>query len=392
MSAAPGPPALQCVGIGKRFGDLPVVGGFDLHVPRGEICALLGPSGCGKTTALRLIAGFERLDRGRVVIGDRLVACAESGREVHLPPEQRRVGMVFQDYALFPHLSVRGNVGFGLPRGLRAAADAALALVGLQDLGERMPAHLSGGQQQRVALARALAPRPDVLLLDEPFSNLDASLRARVRAEVRDILREAGATAVLVTHDREEAFTVADRVAVMLDGRVAQIGCPEDVALRPRTRAISDFLGEAQYLPGTANGRTVRCALGTAPLYTPLYGPVTVVVPPEAVCLDRIGDDDGARGVVLHRQFLGHSFLLTVALDTGPTLTVRSGVHDAPETRQRVAVRLAGPVHALADPDASLDADDSRSGPNLRHPDANPQPTAPDTVALGAQVERPTRA
>ena len=378
MSREPTLPALQCAGVAKRFGDLIVVDDLNLLVGRGEICALLGPSGCGKTTTLRLVAGFERLDRGRVVIGDHVVASAAE-RPVHLPPEQRRVGMVFQDYALFPHLSVRGNVGFGLPRGHRAAADEALALVGLTDLADRMPAHLSGGQQQRVALARALAPRPDVLLLDEPFSNLDASLRARVRDEVRDILHEAGATAVLVTHDREEAFSVADRVAVMLDGQVAQIGSPEDVALRPRTRAVSDFLGEAQYLPGTASGPTVRCALGTAPLYEPLTGAVTVVVPPEAVCLS--GPDDGpACGTVLSRQFLGHSFLLSVALDTGPTLTVRTGVHDAPAVRQRVAVRLAGPVHALAEPGATSGENDvpARSDPGPRDPGADTRSPTPD--------------
>ena len=378
MSREPTLPALQCAGVAKRFGDLIVVDDLNLLVGRGEICALLGPSGCGKTTTLRLVAGFERLDRGRVVIGDHVVASAAE-RPVHLPPEQRRVGMVFQDYALFPHLSVRGNVGFGLPRGHRAAADEALALVGLTDLADRMPAHLSGGQQQRVALARALAPRPDVLLLDEPFSNLDASLRARVRDEVRDILHEAGATAVLVTHDREEAFSVADRVAVMLDGQLAQIGSPEDVALRPRTRAVSDFLGEAQYLPGTASGPTVRCALGTAPLYEPLTGAVTVVVPPEAVCLS--GPDDGpACGTVLSRQFLGHSFLLSVALDTGPTLTVRTGVHDAPAVRQRVAVRLAGPVHALAEPGATSGENDvpARSDPGPRDPGADTRSPTPD--------------
>ena len=382
MSREPTLPALQCVGVAKQFGDLLVVDGLDLLVGRGEICALLGPSGCGKTTTLRLVAGFERLDRGRVVIGDHVVASAAAERPVHFPPEQRRVGMVFQDYALFPHLSVRGNVGFGLPRGHRAAADEAIALVGLTDLADRMPAHLSGGQQQRVALARALAPRPDVLLLDEPFSNLDASLRARVRAEVRDILREAGATAVLVTHDREEAFSVADRVAVMLDGQVAQIGSPEDVALRPRTRAVSDFLGEAQYLPGTASGPTVRCVLGTAPLREPLTGPVTVVVPPEAVCLSD-PDDQSARGTVLSRQFLGHSFLLAVALDTGPTLTVRVGVHDAPAVRKRVAVRLAGPVHALADPGATGDAHDApaRSGSGSHDAGTGMRPPALDPAS-----------
>ncbi len=203
---ADSPPALRARGLEKRYGETPVLHGLDLDAERGEFLALLGPSGCGKTTALRLIAGFEGPESGLVEIGGGIV-CAVGSFGMHwTPPEGRRVGMVFQDYALFPHLSVARNIAFGLPRNASdrdTRVATALAIVGLAGLGDRTPDQLSGGQQQRVALARALAPEPDVILLDEPFSNLDADLRASVREEVRQILRDAGATAVLVTHDQE---------------------------------------------------------------------------------------------------------------------------------------------------------------------------------------------
>ncbi|MCA9878361.1 MAG: ABC transporter ATP-binding protein [Thermomicrobiales bacterium] len=344
MSAEPPALALRCQGVSKRFGGVTVADGLNLEVQPGEFCALLGPSGCGKTTSLRLIAGFETLDAGSIAIGNRVVASAGDGPAWAMPPEQRRVGMVFQDYALFPHLSVRENVAFGLDRRNQVAVGEALDLVGLEAMADRLPAQLSGGQQQRVALARALAPRPDILLLDEPFSNLDAGLRSQVRAEVRDIVREAGATAVLVTHDQEEALCLADRVAIMLGGRVAQVGPPEEVYLRPSTREVADFLGEAQYLPGVAEGRQVRCLLGDAPLYAPHHGPATVMVRPESLSLCA---DDGAQGTVRARQYLGHSYLLTVRLDAGPEVTVRAGPHGAPLVGDRVCVRLLGPVHVL---------------------------------------------
>ncbi len=210
--------ALLCLGVRKSFGDSTVVRDLSLSVSEGEILALLGSSGCGKTTTLRLIAGLEHVDGGCIEIDGDLVA----GAGLHLPPERRRIGMVFQDYALFPHLTVGRNVGFGLGRGggNQRRIDEVLDLVGLAGFADRTPQELSGGQQQRVALARALAPRPRVLLMDEPFSNLDPDLRASVRREVRDILREAGATAVLVTHDQEEALSMADQVALMMAGAI----------------------------------------------------------------------------------------------------------------------------------------------------------------------------
>ncbi|MDQ2652429.1 MAG: ABC transporter ATP-binding protein [Chloroflexota bacterium] len=338
--------ALQIRGAGKSYGNAAVVQDLNLVVRPGEICALLGPSGCGKTTTLRLISGFEQLDTGTIIIGGRVVASTEHGQVNSLPPEQRRVGMVFQDYALFPHLSVRDNVGFGLDRNQGTAANEALALVGLETYGDRMPGQLSGGQQQRVALARALAPRPEILLMDEPFSNLDATMRARLRTEVRNILRAAGATAVLVTHDQEEAFTLADRVAIMLDGRIAQVGTPEDVYLHPRGRAVANFLGDVQYLPGKASGTHVDCVLGNVPLSSPANGQVVVVVRPEAVCL-LPAESDSAQGTVRDRQFLGQSVLLSIALDAGLTITVRTDHFSAPDVSDRVGVRLRGPVHVL---------------------------------------------
>jgi len=346
VSGGQGALALHCEGLGKAYGDTLVVDDLNLAVASGEICALLGPSGCGKTTTLRLIAGFEHLDRGAITIGGRVVAQAGEGPTRAEPPEQRRVGMVFQDYALFPHLTVRENVAFGLDRSQRAQADESLALVGMEAFANRMPGQLSGGQQQRVALARALAPRPEVLLMDEPFSNLDSSLRGRVRTEVRNILRVAGATAVLVTHDQEEAFTLADRVAVMMHGRIAQVDTPENVYLRPADRAVADFLGEAQYLEGRAAGDSVECVLGRVAMCAPAWGPVLVVVRPEAVCL-LPPDGDGVPGTVQARQFLGHSVLLSVTLDTRDTIAARSDPYGAPHLGERVSVRLRGPVHVL---------------------------------------------
>ena len=285
--ALPAVAALDCAGLRKSFGDVAAVRDVSLDVRPGEILALLGPSGCGKTTTLRLIAGFERADAGVVRIGGHSVV----GERLSLPPEARRVGMVFQDYALFPHLTVGANVQYGLdtprqaPRdaasGLRATltrltrryvpfapapADArvreALALVSLAEMADRYPHELSGGEAQRVALARALAPRPDLILLDEPFSNLDTRLRAAVRAEVRAILKRAGAAAVFVTHDQEEAFSLADRVAVMWEGRVAQVGTPSEIYRRPATRAVAAFVGDADFLPGRLAGGVVTTELG----------------------------------------------------------------------------------------------------------------------------------
>ncbi|WP_173923696.1 ABC transporter ATP-binding protein [Agromyces sp. Marseille-P2726] len=249
-----------------------VLHAVDLEVPDGALLAIVGPSGCGKTTLLRTIAGLVRARHGEVRIGQRMVTT----HGIHLAPEKRRIGWVPQDAALFPHLSVAENIAFGLPsargsaRNARRAAKAAevgrlLDLIGLSAFGDRLPAQLSGGQAQRVALARALASSPDVVLLDEPFGALDPILRAELRGSVRELLREAGVTGILVTHDQAEALSIADRVAVMRDGRVLQLDTPEQVYQRPSTAWVAGFVGDAVFLPGTWHAGEVACALGRLP-------------------------------------------------------------------------------------------------------------------------------
>jgi len=251
--------ALRTLSVTKRFGEVVAVEDVSLEVQRGEFLGVLGPSGCGKTTLLRLVAGFERPDSGGIEIDGRAV----SGPRRHQPPEQRRIGMVFQESALFPHLDVIGNIGFGLPRRDRPTRVAEMvALVGLAGLQHRMPHELSGGQQQRVALARALAPDPALILLDEPLSSLDATLRAQLRVEVREILRKAGATTVFVTHDQGEALEISDRVAVMRAGRIEQISTPSELYLRPVNRFVAGFVGEANLLPGEVRHGEVQTLVG----------------------------------------------------------------------------------------------------------------------------------
>jgi iron(III) transport system ATP-binding protein len=251
--------ALRTLALTKHFGDVTAVDAVDLDVRLGEFLAVLGPSGCGKTTLLRLVAGFERPDGGGIEIDGRAVA----GPRRNLAPEERRIGMVFQESALFPHLDVAGNIAFGLGRRGREGRVAELvALVGLAGLQRRMPHELSGGQQQRVALARALAPHPALILLDEPFSGLDATLRAQLRVDVREILRSAGATALFVTHDQAEALEISDRVAVMRGGRIEQVSTPDELYLRPANRFVAGFVGEANLLPGEVRHGEVQTLVG----------------------------------------------------------------------------------------------------------------------------------
>ncbi len=332
-------------GVSRSYGPVEAVRRVNLEVRRGEILALLGPSGCGKTTTLRLIAGFEPPDTGTIEVGGHLVA----GPDTFLPPEKRRVGMVFQDYALFPHLTVAQNVAYGLPRGRKrqARVEEVLALAHLEGLGDRMPHELSGGQQQRVALARALAPEPAVVLLDEPFSNLDAALRTRVRQEMREILGAADATAVFVTHDQEEALSLADEVAVMLDGTVVQTAPPEDLYHHPASPEVARFVGEANFLPGEARAGCVRCALGEIPASCPFDGAVDAMLRPEAL---RLTADPQGEATVVGREFYGHDQLLKVRLDCGAVVHARLGGGPGIKVGERVRVEVAG--RAVAFPKA----------------------------------------
>ncbi len=340
MGNEPAKTMVRLSGVSKSYGSTEAVRELHLEVRRGEVLALLGPSGCGKTTTLRLISGFESPDTGVVEIGGRKV---EGDR---VPPEKRRVGMVFQDYALFPHLSVRDNVAYGLSRGKKRGGrvEEVIELAYLGGLEDRLPHELSGGQQQRVALVRALAPEPDVVLLDEPFSNLDAALRARVRAEMREILHEADATAVFVTHDQEEALSISDEVAVMLDGAVVQSAPPETLYSHPATREVAEFVGEANFLIGTAEGNTLRCALGNVPaLCGECRGEVEAMLRPESLRVEALGESSpGTEATVISREFYGHDQLVKLRLDSGPTLCSRLVGGPGFKPGERVAVNVHG--------------------------------------------------
>ena len=336
--------AVQCEQISKLFSRTPAVRNVNLSVIQGEILALLGPSGCGKTTTMRLIAGFERPDHGQITVGDRPVA----GPQLFVPPEQRQVGMVFQNYALFPHMSVAANIAYGLGSGVdrKARVGAMLELVGLAEMGRRMPHELSGGQQQRVALARALAPQPQVLLLDEPFSGLDAGLRDQVRGEVARILRESGATVIVVTHNQDEALFLGDRVAVMNAGVVEQVALPEALYLTPASRFVAEFMGAAFFVAGVAQPHGLETELGFWPQ------PVTLAAGTQLEAAARPDDltlcaDPQGTAYITNTTYRGGSYLYDVRLPSG-TLVRCEETHTryyAPGTAVRVALN---PGHALA--------------------------------------------
>jgi iron(III) transport system ATP-binding protein len=335
---------IQIDGVSKRYGEARAVEAASLAVERGELVALLGPSGCGKTTLLRLVAGFETPDRGTLRLDGHTVASAETW----VPPEHRGVGMVFQDYALFPHLSVERNVAFGLRRpGRDVRVHEVLELVGLLGYERRYPHELSGGQQQRVALARALAPRPSIVLLDEPWSNIDALLRQSMRDELAALLRSLGMTAVLVTHDREEAFSTADRIALMHDGGIVQVGRPEDVYDVPATRWAAEFVGTANFVQGTTSGGIVETALGAFPLARANRScEVEVLLRPELLGLE---PDPAGAGQVVAREFRGHDVFYRVRLDDGSVLLSQRPSTEAVPIGARVTVRPhTRPVTAFA--------------------------------------------
>lgn len=310
---------LQVEGIQCRYDHLTVLEDVSFHVNEGDICCLLGPSGCGKTTALRAIAGFQPLSKGTITLGDTLL----SSQQFQLEPEQRHIGMVFQDYALFPHLNVRDNISFGIAKlpgkERRRIVDKLLSLIKLDHIKQRFPHELSGGQQQRVALARALAPNPRLLLMDEPFSNLDVDLRRHLNLEVRDILKEFGISAILVTHDQEEAFAFGDQIGLLHEGHLQQWDTPFNLYHEPGNRFVANFIGQGCLLPGVALDRHhVKTELGiiTGNRAYPWRpdSPVDILLRPDDIVLD---GDQGVNAHIIRKIFSGSATLYTFSLPSG---------------------------------------------------------------------------
>jgi len=329
---------LEVENLRHAYGEQEVVRGLSFSLARGAIGCLLGPSGCGKTTVLRCIAGFEGIREGEIRLAGKVV----SGPGVMLPPERRRIGMVFQDYALFPHLSVAGNIAFGLhgaPAAERAARVQELAkLVGLSAALDKFPHEISGGQQQRVALARALAPRPELLLLDEPFSNLDVDLRERLSLEVREIIKASGATAVLVTHDQQEAFAMADEIGVLHLGRIQQWDAPYNLYHRPANRFVADFVGQGVFLPAQAlDGHQLQIELGT--LQGDAHGlqQLEVLLRPDDVVHD---DAAPTQAEVVHKAFRGAEILYTLRLASGRKVLALVPSHHNHALGEKIGIRL----------------------------------------------------
>lgn len=329
------------------------VSDLSLSVREGELVTLLGPSGCGKTTTLRLIAGLEQPTAGQIRLDDDTVA----GGSRFVSPDQRDVGLVFQNFALFPHLTVEENIRFGIDHWSRdrqrERAEELLDLVGLLDHREKMPDQLSGGQQQRVALARSLAPEPEVLLLDEPFSNLDVRLRIEMREEVRRILKEAGVTAISVTHDQEEALSISDRVAIMNDGTLEQVGKPETVFENPESRFVASFLGRASFISGRVRGDRVETELGIIET-SQLNGPVSAYDGAEIDVLVRPDDLEAipsneatADGQIVRRQYNGPTFVYGVELTSGTAVRCQHNHAETFEHGQPVSVSIVAD-HPLA--------------------------------------------
>lgn len=341
-SAARVPSLLELRDLACRYDDRLVVRGLSMQVEAGSIACLLGPSGCGKTTVLRAIAGFHPPESGEILINGRRV----SARGFMLPPEKRRLGMVFQDHALFPHLTVADNIAFGLrgatPAERRTVVEDMLGVVGLRDIGNRYPHELSGGQQQRVALARALAPKPDLILMDEPFSSLDVELRERLGQEVREILKRQGTTVVLVTHDQHEAFALGDLVGVMHEGRLLQWDTPYNLYHEPTCRFVADFIGQGVFLPGTLLAPdTVETEIGIYHGHRAQSLPkgtrVEVLLRPD----DIVPDPDGAlRAEVVHKAFKGAEILYTLQLASGGRVLSLFPSHADHALGERVGIRV----------------------------------------------------
>lgn len=340
------PCGLRIAGVSKQFSETEALNDVSLEISFGDMVVLLGPSGCGKTTLLRIVAGLERADEGRVVVDDEVLV----GPGVFVPPERRRIGMVFQDWALFPHLTVARNVAYGLPRGDPRDARVAevLDLVEMGHLAHRKPDELSAGQAQRVALARALAPRPRLLLFDEPFSSLDADLRRQVRRDITTLMRKVEMTAVFVTHDQEEAFVLGDTVAVMRDAEIVQVGSPASIYAHPETPWVAGFVGDANLLVAEANGKRAVTVAGDVLLRSEMAGRCRVLARPEHLVMSA-----GTAGEVVDVDFYGHDTTYRVRM--GPArapaessgsleLMIRAIAAPRFEIGDRVEVSYEGPA------------------------------------------------
>jgi len=333
---------LEVENVDAGYGDLQVVSQVSFSLEPGHIGCILGPSGCGKTTVLRVIAGFEAVWAGRILI-DRVVVSSD---DTCLVPEKRNVGMVFQDFALFPHLSVEDNVRFGL-KGMPAKQQQArvqemLAIVGMPAYAQAWPHQLSGGQQQRIALARALAPKPSVLLLDEPFSSMDAELREQLAREVRNILKQENSTAILVTHDQHEAFAMADRICVMHEGVIQQQGSGYELYHQPANRFVADFVGQGVIIPARVeNATTVKTDLGLIVGRTPLGvepgSMVDVLIRPDDVVHD---DASSESAIVVEKAFRGADFLYYLRMDSGIEVMCLAPSHHNHRINERIGIRL----------------------------------------------------
>ncbi|AEJ01029.1 ABC transporter related protein [Nitrosomonas sp. Is79A3] len=333
---------LQLNNVRQAYGEQVVIHDLSLALQKGNIGCLLGPSGCGKTTALRCIAGFEPVSAGEILLNGVCVSSAD----ILVPPEQRRIGMVFQDYALFPHLDVAANIGFGLHRLTRTErerrVDELLQVVQLVSVSGKYPHELSGGQQQRVALARALAPKPELLLLDEPFSNLDVSLRERLSVEVREILKDQGITAILVTHDQAEAFAIADVIGVMQQGEIQQWDTAFNLYHRPANRFVANFVGQGVFLPGTViSAQQVAIELGILngeiPQYCDNGCKVDVLVRPDDIVHD---DNSPLQATVINKAFRGAEILYTLRLSGGAKVLALVPSHHNHVIGEKIGIKL----------------------------------------------------
>lgn len=345
-------PLLKVNNLIKSFEEgKPVVNKADFSVFKHEIFALLGPSGCGKTTTLRCIAGFEHPDKGEIYFEDKLI----SSSDTHIAPQERGIGFVFQDYALFPHMTALDNVAFGLkslPKHKRKVfAEEVLCRTGMGDYKDRTPSELSGGQQQRVALARAIAPEPSLILLDEPFSNLDAMLRDVTRKEVRSILKKAGMSAILVTHDQEEALSFADRIGVMNEGKIEQIGTPEEVYYKPRTRFVAQFLGRTNLFRGIVEHKDeIDTSIGPIKLNCVADGKITCSIRPEHLTIEKVNGNSSKSesGTIVAREFKGHDITYQVDFK-GERFIVHTDNRLLFEPNQNVILKPLEPAVVLDD-------------------------------------------